>query len=266
MEDKKSKNNSNSNSNSKRRFPSGMTNKKARATVKAGGMFIKICANTNVEDALLAVELGADAVGFVFAPSKRQVTPEEVAAITPHLPDGVERVGVFAPADVETLDEALAVAGLTAVQLHGEFVDWQIEGVLEKTEGRVKLLQVVGFEVASDDPARAREQFERRLVEAVENPAMWAVLLDAARGGGSGGLGVRFDWSEARTIVDRVYAGRVDPPKLIVAGGLRPENVAEAIRTFAPFGVDVASGVEAVPGKKDRAKLKAFIEKARSNR
>jgi phosphoribosylanthranilate isomerase len=227
-------------------------------------MFIKICANTNLEDALLAAELGADAVGFVFAPSKRRVTPEQVAAITPHLPQGVERVGVFAPADVEMLDEALAVSGLTAVQLHGEFVDWQIEGVLEKTKGNVKLLQVVGFEVDSEDAERAREQFERRLVEAVGNPSIWAVLLDAAKSGGSGGLGLSFDWSDARQIVARVYAGRKNPPQLIVAGGLRPDNVREAIATFAPFGVDVASGVESHPGKKDPAKLKAFLEAARS--
>ncbi len=227
-------------------------------------MFIKICANTNLEDALLAAELGADAVGFVFAPSKRQVTPEEVAEMTAALPAGVEKVGVFAPADVEALDEALEIAGLTAVQLHGEFFDWQIEGLLEKTRGKVKLLQVVGFEVASEDQTRAREQFERRLVEAVGNPAIWAVLLDAARGGSSGGLGLQFDWGEAREIVDRVYAGRENPPKLIVAGGLRPENVGDAMATFAPFGVDVASGVEARPGKKDAVKLRTFIEAARA--
>jgi phosphoribosylanthranilate isomerase len=163
------------------------------------------------------------------------------------------------------LDEALAVSGLTAVQLHGEFWDWQIEGVLEKTQGNVKLLQVVGFEVDSEDAARAREHFERRLVEAVDNPAIWAVLLDAAKSGGSGGLGLSFDWTDARQIVDRVYAGRKNPPKLIVAGGLRPDNVAQAIATFAPFGVDVASGVESSPGTKDPAKLKAFIEAARNS-
>ena len=176
-------------------------------------MFIKICANTNLEDARLATELGADAVGFVFAPSKRQVTPEEVAEMTRHLPDGVEKVGVFAPGDDETLDEALTVSGLTAVQLHGEFVDWEIEGILDRTRGRVKLLQVVGFETESEDPVRAREEFERRLKEAVAHPAIWAVLLDAAKNGGSGGLGVRFDWAEAREIVAGAYAEPKDAPK-----------------------------------------------------
>ena len=226
-------------------------------------MWVKICANTNLHDAQLAAELGADAVGFVFAPSKRQVTPEEVAEITPHLPDSVEKVGVFAPGDDETLEEALAIAGLTAVQLHGEFVDGQIEGIVAKTEGRVKLLQVVGYETQSDDPARACKEFQRRLEAAVGNPAIWAVLLDAAKGGGSGGLGVTFDWAAAQEIVAQVYAGREDAPKLIVAGGLRPENVAEAIRVFRPCGVDVASGVEARPGVKDAEKLKAFLAAAR---
>jgi phosphoribosylanthranilate isomerase len=108
-------------------------------------MWIKICANTNLADTQLAAELGADAVGFVFAPSKRQVTPEEVAAITPHLPGNVEKVGVFAPGDDDMLDEALEISGLTALQLHGDSVDWEIESLVEKTEGKLRLIQVVGF-------------------------------------------------------------------------------------------------------------------------
>jgi phosphoribosylanthranilate isomerase len=226
-------------------------------------MWVKICANTSLHDAQLAAELGANAVGFVFAPSKRQVTPEEVAEITPYLPGSVEKVGVFAPGDDETLDEALAISGLSAVQLHGEFFEWEIEGILEKTEGKVKLLQVVGYETDSEDPAEARGEFERRLEEAVRNPAIWAVLLDAAKGGGSGGLGVTFDWAEAREIVTQVYDGREDAPRLIVAGGLKPENVREAIAAFQPFGVDVASGVEAKPGVKDAERLREFLAAAR---
>jgi phosphoribosylanthranilate isomerase len=226
-------------------------------------MFIKICANTNLEDARLATELGADAVGFVFAPSKRQVTPEEVAQITRQLPSTVEKVGVFAPGDDETLDEALAMSGLTALQLHGEFVDWEIEGILDRTKGRVKLLQVVGFETESEEPMRARQEFERRLHQAVAHPAIWAVLLDAAKHGGSGGLGVRFDWAEAREIVAGAYAQRTDAPKLIIAGGLSAANVGEAIGTFPAWGVDVASGVESAPGRKDPERLRQFIAAAR---
>jgi len=150
------------------------------------------------------------------------------------------------------------------VQLHGEFVDWEIEGILDRTRGRVKLLQVVGFETESEDPVRAREEFERRLKEAVAHPAIWAVLLDAAKNGGSGGLGVRFDWAEAREIVAGAYAEPKDAPKLIIAGGLRADNVREAIRTFRPWGVDVASGVESTPGRKDPERLRQFITAARS--
>src|ERR1700744_61355 len=129
-------------------------------------MWIKICANTNLADAQLAAELGADAVGFVFAPSKRQVTPEEVAAITPHLPGNVEKVGVFHPGDDDTLDEAIATSPLPALQLHGDFEQWQIEGLLEKTEGKLKLIQVVGFETQAAEPAAALARFEDRLTQA----------------------------------------------------------------------------------------------------
>ena len=227
-------------------------------------MWVKICANTSLHDAQLAAELGADAVGFVFAPSKRRVTPAQVAAITPHLPAGVEKIGVFTPGDEPALREAVAVAGLTGVQLHGDFGDSQIEELLEASEGRLKLLQVVGYETQSEDPVRAREEFERRLAVAVRNPALWAVLLDAVKSGASGGLGLTFDWVEAGEIAARVYsAAPAGAPRLIVAGGLHASNVGEAISAFEPFGVDVASGVEASPGVKDPEKLRRFLASAR---
>src|SRR5450631_152443 len=98
-------------------------------------MWVKICGNTNLEDAALAAELGADAVGFVFAESKRQVTAAQVAAITPHLPEGVERVGVFYSRDVEEIAATVAEAGLTAVQLHGGLDEGLIDVLARKFDG-----------------------------------------------------------------------------------------------------------------------------------
>lgn len=231
-------------------------------------MWIKICANTNLDDAQLAAELGADAVGFVFAPSKRRVTVAQVAAITPHLPGNVEKVGVFAPGDDEMLDDAIETAGLTAVQLHGALDEWLLDGLQARTEGKVDVFQVIGVETESDDTAAALARFEDRLRRAVTHPAVNAVLLDAARAGASGGLGLAFDWAATAEIVQRVYAapGAKNRPRLIIAGGLNPGNVGGAIRAFAPFGVDVASGVEVRPGRKDPAKLREFIDAARGTR
>jgi phosphoribosylanthranilate isomerase len=224
-------------------------------------MWIKICANTNLADAQLAAELGADAVGFVFAPSRRQVTPEEVAAITPHLPGNIEKVGVFHPGDDETLDEAIAISGLTALQLHGDFSEWAIDGLLEKTEGKLKLIQVVGFDAQAADHKTAHAAFADRLVQASTNPAISSILIDTVKSGASGGLGVAFDWAAAARVLDSVA------PKcnIILAGGLRGNNVAEAIATLHPFGVDVASGVEEIPGRKDPEKLRNFVHAARGS-
>ncbi|MFC6645674.1 phosphoribosylanthranilate isomerase [Granulicella cerasi] len=219
--------------------------------------WVKLCANTNLEDAQLAAELGADAVGFVFAPSKRQVMAEQVAAITPHLPAGVETIGVFIEHDAAPIIAVVKATNLTGVQLHGDTNIKLIAALNEAFEGRVKLLQVVGFESGQE------AEFERKLQLAVSQPQVWGVLLDTVKSGASGGLGVAFDWPAANAIVQRVFSAVENPPKLIIAGGLKPENVAEAIRVFSPFGVDVASGVESVPGKKDAAKMRAFLAAAR---
>jgi phosphoribosylanthranilate isomerase len=215
-------------------------------------MFIKICANTNLEDALLAAELGADAVGFVFAPSKRQVTVEQVAAITAELPAGVEKVGVFTTVDAGEILDAAERAGLTMMQLHSAFDP----GLVAKIGDTVRVLQVV--DVAEGSEAK---ELEALLRAALGHPQVEAVLLDASHGGASGGTGKTFDWGRTAEVVRTVQ--RETGGKVIVAGGLRAENVAGAIAAFAPFGVDVASGVEAVPGKKDPAKLRAFLGAAR---
>jgi len=227
-------------------------------------MFVKICANTNLEDALLAVELGADAVGFVFGESKRRVNSEEVAEITPALPAGVEKVGVFATDDPFEVEHHIACSGLTVAQLHGSFDASMVRALSGEFGGELKIIQTVPYAVDTTDQEASDEAFERTLDAVFDEPAVWAVLLDTAKAGASGGLGVAFDWAHVAKIVERAIGGREPRPRVILAGGLNAENVAEAIAVLRPWGVDVATGVEASPGKKDPEKLRAFIAAARS--
>jgi phosphoribosylanthranilate isomerase len=220
-------------------------------------MWIKICANTNLDDAQLAAGLGADAVGFVFAPSPRQVTATEVARITPHLPEGLECVGVFPALEAQQIAGIAQECGLTAVQLQGgvnlELVR-QLDGIFN---GQVKLIQTVHWQVGDDASAAVVAQ---QLREIAADGLIDRVLIDAKLGSAIGGTGVSFDWDAARTTLAEASAGL----KLIVAGGLRGENVADAIRRLNPWGVDVASGVEESPGRKSPEKLAAFIRAARN--
>ena len=227
-------------------------------------MFIKICANTNLADTQLAIELGADAVGFVFAPSKRQVTAEQVAEITPELPVGVEKVGVFATDDPFEVEHYVTCADLTVAQLHGAFDQEMVQALSEESGGDLKIIQTVAYELSPVDRAASDERFEATLRAVFAEPAVWAVLLDAAKSGASGGLGVVFDWEHVAEILQRAYPFSGERPRVILAGGLRPENVAQAIKALQPWGVDVASGVEATPGKKDPEKVRAFIAAARA--
>jgi phosphoribosylanthranilate isomerase len=221
-------------------------------------MFIKICANTNLEDALLAAELGVDAVGFVFAPSKRQVTPEQVAEITRELPKMISKVGVFTPTDAGEILEAAKVAGLTTVQLHSAFDPELVNAIDAGSGGVLRVVQVVDVPVGMD-----LEELRVSLTAVLRHPYVVAALLDASHGGNSGGTGKSFDWERTAAMVREVQeaiGGRV-----IVAGGLDAENVGEAIAAFAPWGVDVASGVEASPGKKDLERLRRFVAAARGD-
>ncbi len=214
-------------------------------------MWVKICGNTNLEDAARAAELGADAVGFVFAESRRQVTAAEVGAITALLPAGVERVGVFDSHDAEEIAAVAAEAGLTAVQLHGGLD----EGLVERLAGRVRVIQTLHWVVGdAASGARLVEELKRVAALGVER-----VLVDSKVGSAAGGTGVAFDWEAARA----VFAAAAGGVRLIVAGGLRPENVAEAIAELRPWGVDVSSGVEAEVGRKDAARVARFLAEAR---
>ena len=215
-------------------------------------MWIKICANTNAEDALAAARLGADAVGFVFAPSKRQVTASAVRAIAEHLPDGMQRIGVVSGATVPEIVALVEQAKLTGVQLHEGVGNDAFAELRAALAPEITIIQTVHWKLEDDAGSEVRVRGQLDAAEAER------VLVDAKLGSASGGLGVSFDWAAARPVLS------CRPEiKMIVAGGLRPENVAEAIRQLQPWGVDVASGVEAAPGRKDLGRLRAFIENAR---
>ncbi|MGD0443176.1 MAG: phosphoribosylanthranilate isomerase [Edaphobacter sp.] len=221
-------------------------------------MWIKICANTNLDDAQLAAELGADAVGFVFAPSMRRVTAAEVARITPHLPEGVERVGVFPALAAEEIANAADEAGLNAVQLHGGVNLALLRQLHDIFDDRVKLIQTVHWRVNGDSASAA--DVARHLQVVAAEGLVDRVLIDSSIGSATGGTGVSFNWNDARSTLAESTAGL----KLIVAGGLRHDNVAWAIQCLTPWGVDVASGVEESPGKKSHERLAAFIQAARN--
>jgi phosphoribosylanthranilate isomerase len=220
-------------------------------------MWIKICANTNLDDAQLAAHLGADAVGFVFAPSPRQVTAAEVARITPHLPEGLECVGVFPALEAQQIAGIAQECGLTTVQLHGGLSLELVRQLDEIFNGQVKLIQTVHWQVDADAATAADVAQQLRQIDA--DGLVARVLIDAKVGPDLGGTGVSFDWNAARATLAHARTGL----KLIVAGGLRHDNVAAAIRKLDPWGVDVASGVEQSPGRKSPEKLAAFIRAAR---
>ncbi len=221
-------------------------------------MWVKICGNTNLEDAQMAADLGADAVGFVFAPSVRQITPTQVALITPHLPSSVERVGVFPALEAEEIVQVVQQAGLTAVQLHGGVSLVLLQRLEELLNREIKIVPVVHWHVDAD--AAGNASVSRQISQISQQGIAQRVLIDSKAGQATGGTGVSFDWGAARSVLAD-YAAKLD---VIVAGGLRPDNVAESIRRLNPWGVDVSSGVEAKPGRKDPERLAAFIRNARS--
>jgi phosphoribosylanthranilate isomerase len=198
-------------------------------------MFVKICGITNEDDALFAVAMGADAVGFVFAPSPRQIAPQQVYDITRRLPPEVLTVGVFRDELPSRVIEIAHRAGVKAVQLHGR------ETQAETAEVARGIRWVIKAFPATFPALHAADTYGTDLV-----------LVDAP----SPGSGKLFDWSLASEVPDTV--------RLILAGGLDPDNVADAIEAVEPWGVDVSTGVEAHPGKKDPTKVRKFIANARA--
>lgn len=208
-------------------------------------IWIKICATTCIEDALASIEAGADALGFVFAPSKRQVSAEQAEKIAASLPPDVERIGVFCNEPAERVAEIAEQVGLTGIQLHGDETPEFVRGLRAGLSGQRKLTIIKT--VLVDD------NFETRFAQAGNSSEyVDCILLDSG-----GGTGRTFDWKRAEPLLAR------NQKRLIVAGGLNPGNVGDAIRKFSPWGVDVVSGVERGPGRKDPEKVKAFVEAVR---
>ncbi len=212
-------------------------------------MKVKICGITNVEDAMAAAGAGADFLGFIFYPrSPRYVEPEAAARIIAALRSAgmnVLTVGVFVNAPLEDIQQAMEVAGLDLVQLHGEEPPDVVAALGGRAYKALRPRSPADLAVLAPylEAAPTREDVPQLLVDAYHPHAY-------------GGTGQRGDWALARRIAARV-------PRLLLAGGLTPDNVAEAVARVRPWGVDVSSGVERAPGKKDVTLVEAFIKQCK---
>lgn len=200
-------------------------------------MRVKICGITSSEDAMAAIELGADAMGFVFAKSPRQVTKEQARDIIEKLPPFVSPVSVFVDEKVDIIKEICTFCNIHTVQLHGN-------------EDPLYLNNFKGYKIIK--AFRIREEDDLKLLA---NYKPHAFLLDSYVKGVMGGTGVSFRWEIARQA--HKYG------TIILSGGLTPENVRDAIHIVKPYAVDVSSGVESSPGKKDKVLMKRFIMNAK---
>ncbi len=198
---------------------------------------IKICGITNIEDAFFAVEAGADALGFVFyEKSPRYASPETVKQIISVLPPFVTTVGLFVNATIETIEQTMQMTGINIIQLHGDETPEECD-------------------FASHPVIKAVRVKDAGSLAGIERYSVSALLLDAWSDQQYGGTGESFDWQLARNLTGQL--------PLILAGGLNPDNVVEAIRVVKPYAVDVSSGVEKSPGKKDHDKIRKFIQQVR---
>jgi len=232
-------------------------------------LWIKICGNTTIEDAQLAAEAGADAVGFVFALSPRRVTAEQVAAMVPHLPPALEKIGVFVDVGFDEIAATVEAAGLTGVQLHWDAPAGLAAQLRIRFGPALRIVRTVHFDLLQSADAKGRgitpymgspEPPGAVAPEACfSDPKIDAFLIDSRTETAPGGTGIAFNWDLAATTLFQIANAR----KCIAAGGLTPDNVAEAIAALRPWGVDVVSGVEVAPGRKDAAKVRAFVANVR---
>lgn len=204
--------------------------------------FVKICGITNLEDALVAVKAGADELGFNFYPkSPRYIEPAKVREITDQLPKDIHKVGVFVNESRERILEIVDIAGLNAIQLHGDEGHSFVTALHRATEKEI----IKAIRVTPD--------FD--LVDVIDFDAH-AILLDSFSKDEYGGSGKRFDWQIAKDVWTMIGC-------LYLAGGISIDNVKEAIREVRPYAIDACSSVESSPGKKNHEKLQEFIAAAK---
>jgi len=217
---------------------------KLAAAAKSGRLLVKICGMKTLEDARFAVDRGADALGFVFwYMSPRRLEPTLAAAISAELPKSVLRVGVFVDAPREEIERTADAVGLDLLQLHGEEPPEALVGLSRPALKAVR----VGPKFTAEEALRYSQTAA-------------GIVVDTRLPGETqlpGGTGVAFDWSLVADLASRV-------PFLMLAGGLSPANVAAAVREVRPHAVDVSSGVERMPGRKDPERVAAFIQAARA--
>jgi phosphoribosylanthranilate isomerase len=255
--------------------------------------WIKICGITNLDDALAAADAGANAIGFVFYErSPRHITPEEAQAIASKMTPKVEKIGVFVNPSVECVRETAKLVGLTAVQLHGnedkQFSQTLFKALSNGGASRPTIFrsfpaqifdkpahQSVGWDPVAVGLVEPDEAYTGKRVQKIhvaQNGDLFlethgfrpgvvsGVLLDSSTATSLGGTGRTFDWERVQP-----WAGIINSiSKLVVAGGLHPRNVQDAIHILRPWGVDVSTGVEHVPRKKDPGKIHAFVEAVRT--
>ena len=195
---------------------------------------VKICGITNLNDAMFAVDYGADAIGFVFAKSIRKISKEKARAIIRKLPPFVTTVGLFVNETVENIETACRFCGLDAIQLHGNEPP--------NTINKLKDIKTIkAFRIQNEEDISPIKKYKPN-----------AILLDVYSENQMGGTGTTFDWKIVKKLKTSI--------PIIVAGGLTHLNVSQAVKIVKPYGVDVSSGVETKPGKKDKRLIKKFID------
>ncbi len=198
---------------------------------------VKICGIKNLNDAISAADYGADAIGFVFAKSKRRVSKEKARAIVRKLPPFITTVGLFVNETVENMEAACRFCGLDAIQLHGN----ELPGILNSLKD---IKTIKAFRIQNEKDIGPIKKYKPN-----------AILLDGYSENKMGGTGTTFDWRIVKKLKTSI--------PIIVAGGLTHLNVSQAIKIVKPYGVDVSSGVESRSGEKDKRLIKKFIEAAK---